>query len=222
MWLFLAPLIRSPSCRPAGDACIIARPAAGTGAILDLGRPIADRDGIDDLRARLACRRRGFAPAHDPAAAQMRQKLLLEHAPRLNEQAFADRFMWAQSWRNPWDAGRSATRRSAVATIAQAAFGRSERTGADWMPAGKACVGGRNPTPARRRGWRDTPGIAIAGDAATDRGGRPSETSADLSAGEPINKAPRYLLPLRQAERSPLARPRRRRKAPVRRDDAEH
>jgi hypothetical protein len=108
MWLFLAPLIRSPSCRPAGDACIIARPVAGTGAILDLGRPIADRDGIDDLRARLACRRRGFAPAHDPAAAQMRQKLLLENATRLNEQAFVDRFMWAQSSRNPWDAGRPA------------------------------------------------------------------------------------------------------------------
>jgi hypothetical protein len=57
---------------------------------LDLGRPISDRDGIDDPPARLACHRRSFAPAHDPAAAQMRQKRRLETATRLNEQAFVD------------------------------------------------------------------------------------------------------------------------------------
>jgi hypothetical protein len=153
IWLFLAPLIRSPSQWPGR--------VDGNRAILEIGPPIADRDGIDAPPARLACRRRSFAPAHDPADAQMRQKRQkrrLETATRLNEQAFVDRLMQAQSWRDPWDAGRSATRRAAAATIARAAFGRSERTGADWMPAGKAWVGGRNPTPARRRGRRDTPG----------------------------------------------------------------
>ncbi|MFT6774565.1 MAG: hypothetical protein ACJA1L_002277, partial [Paracoccaceae bacterium] len=72
---------------------------------LDLGRPISDRDGIDAPPARLACHRRSFAPAHDPAAAQKRQKRRLETATRLNEQAFVDRLMQAQSWRDPWDAG---------------------------------------------------------------------------------------------------------------------
>ena len=66
---------------------------AGNGAILDLGWAIPDRDGINDLAPRLACRACSLAPPHDPAAAKMGHQFLLENATRLNEQAFVDRLM---------------------------------------------------------------------------------------------------------------------------------
>jgi hypothetical protein len=222
MWLFLAPLIRSPSCLPAGDACIAVRPVAGNGTILDLGRPIPDRDGIDDLPARLACRRRSFAPPHDPAAAQMHQKLLLENATRLNEQAFVDRLMRHSHGAilgMPGAQPPGDLLRRPLPGRLSGDQGAQGRIGCQQARLGSA---GAIQRPRVGADGAIRPATAIAGDFTTDRGRRPSETSADLSAGEPINKASRYLLPLRQAERSPLARPRRRRKAPVRRDDAEH
>ena len=73
-------------------------PVARNGAILDLCRAVTDRYGIDDLTPRLPRSRRGSPPAHDPAAAQMGEQLLLENAHIfksgcLNEQAFIDRLV---------------------------------------------------------------------------------------------------------------------------------
>jgi hypothetical protein len=58
----------------------VAFPMARDGAILNFCGSVADRYGIDDLPPRLPRRCRGSAPTHDPAAAQVGQKFLLEHA----------------------------------------------------------------------------------------------------------------------------------------------
>ena len=67
-------------------------PMARHGAILGLGRPLADGDRIDDL-SQSALGDAAFGLAHLPLGAQMRHQLLLQHAARLNEEAAIDRFV---------------------------------------------------------------------------------------------------------------------------------
>ena len=71
----------------------IAFPMARNGAVFNLSRAIPDGDGINNLTSGLIACAGCFTTPHDPAAAQMGQKFLLENATRLNEQAFVDRLM---------------------------------------------------------------------------------------------------------------------------------
>ena len=67
-------------------------PVAWHGAILDLGRPLADGDGIDDL-SQSALRGAALGLAHLPRCTQVRHQLLLQHAACLNKEASIDRFV---------------------------------------------------------------------------------------------------------------------------------
>ena len=67
-------------------------PMAWHGAILGLGRPLADGDRINDLPQSVP-RGAAFGLAHLPRGTQMRRQLLLQHATRLNEEAAIDRFV---------------------------------------------------------------------------------------------------------------------------------
>ena len=67
-------------------------PMAWHGAILGLGRPLADGNRIDDL-SQSALRGAAFGLAHLPRCTQVRHQLLLQHATRLNEEAAVDRFV---------------------------------------------------------------------------------------------------------------------------------
>jgi hypothetical protein len=62
-------------------------------AILDLGRALADGDGIDDLAAPLTARAALLGPPDHPSRSQMSNEFLLEHASSLNEEASVDSFV---------------------------------------------------------------------------------------------------------------------------------
>src|SRR5262249_1633245 len=65
-------------------------PVAGDRAVLDRGRALTDRHGVDDLTARLPLGARPLRAAHRPPRAQMPNEFLLEHAAGLDEEAAAD------------------------------------------------------------------------------------------------------------------------------------
>ena len=70
----------------------VAFPMAGHGTILGLGRPLADRDHIEDVSLPTP----GivaFGEAHLTSGAQVRRQLLFQHAARLNEETTIDRFV---------------------------------------------------------------------------------------------------------------------------------
>ena len=69
----------------------VALPMARHRAVLDGGGALPNRDGPDDVAARL--RRRGARTSHRASLAQLRLQRLLEHAAALHEQAHVDRFM---------------------------------------------------------------------------------------------------------------------------------
>ena len=71
----------------------IAFPMPWHGAVLDTRRSLGNRDGVDDLPARLPFRRRPLAASHASARSQMRGQLALEHPARLHEQAPVDRLV---------------------------------------------------------------------------------------------------------------------------------
>ena len=70
----------------------ISFPVAGHGAVLDLGRPFADGNRIDNL-SQSALRRTTLGLAHLPRGAQVRHQLLFQHTTCLNEEASVDRFV---------------------------------------------------------------------------------------------------------------------------------
>ena len=78
MCVLFAPERRSPSQWP--------------GAVLDLGRPLADGDGIDDL-SQSALRGAALGLAHLPRCTQAHHQLLLQHAASLNKETPIDRFV---------------------------------------------------------------------------------------------------------------------------------
>ena len=67
-------------------------PVAWHSAVLGLGRPLADRDGIDDL-PQSALRGAALGLAHLPRCSQVRHQLLLQHAACLNKETPIDRFV---------------------------------------------------------------------------------------------------------------------------------
>ena len=70
----------------------IAFPMARYGTILGLGRPLADRDHIEDVSLPTP----GivaFGETHLTSGAQVRRQLLFQYAARLNEQTAIDRFV---------------------------------------------------------------------------------------------------------------------------------
>ena len=69
----------------------IAFPVPVDGAVLDGGRSFTNRDGPDDVAARL--RRCGTRTSHRASLAQLRLQRLFEHAAALDEQAQVDRFV---------------------------------------------------------------------------------------------------------------------------------
>src|SRR5437868_8928514 len=81
MCVFLAPAIRSPSqwrCRSSS---------------LDLGRPIPNRDGVDDLPAPLPLGAATLSASHCPSAPQTCDEFPLEHSARLQIKATVDRLV---------------------------------------------------------------------------------------------------------------------------------
>ena len=60
-------------------------------AVLDGGRAIANRDGVDDVPGRVD--RRAFGSPIRAALAQVRHQRFLEHAAALDEQTDVDRFV---------------------------------------------------------------------------------------------------------------------------------
>src|SRR5262245_14025749 len=62
------------------------------GAILNLGRPLADGDHIDDMPLS-TLRVVAFGATHPPRSTQMRRQLLLQHTARLNEETAIVRFV---------------------------------------------------------------------------------------------------------------------------------
>src|SRR5262245_64186196 len=62
------------------------------GAILNLGRPLADGDHIDDMPLS-TLRVVALGATHPPRSTQMRRQLLLQHTAGLNEETAIDRFV---------------------------------------------------------------------------------------------------------------------------------
>jgi len=62
-------------------------------SIFDFRRPLADRDGLDDLTARVSEDRRVLRAAHAPLRPQVVHQLFFQYSPRLNEQATVNGFV---------------------------------------------------------------------------------------------------------------------------------
>src|SRR6476620_9525440 len=81
-----------------GDVCVVGPGEkipflmARDGAVLSLGRTLADRHHVDDP-AMPPAGLRALSEAHLPPGAQMSHKLLLEHPARLDEETAIDRFV---------------------------------------------------------------------------------------------------------------------------------
>ncbi len=63
----------------------IALPVPRYRSVLDLGRPLSDGYGVNDLSARLSTGGGALASAHQPPGAQMRDQFLFQDAPSLYE-----------------------------------------------------------------------------------------------------------------------------------------
>jgi hypothetical protein len=65
----------------------------GDSAVLDFRRSFSNRDGIDDLTARLPADTRVLRAAYAALGPKMSNQLFLQHSSRLNEQATVNRFV---------------------------------------------------------------------------------------------------------------------------------
>ena len=81
MCVLFDPEIKSPSQWP------------GTGAVLDLGRPLADGYGVDDPASRLIACACLLGSPHHPSRPQMRNEVLVECPACLDEESSIDRFV---------------------------------------------------------------------------------------------------------------------------------
>src|SRR5260370_6817562 len=68
-------------------------PMARAGAVLNLGGSLPDGDGICDLTAGVSKDTRVLRAAYATLGSQVPQQLLLQHSPRLNEQATVNGFV---------------------------------------------------------------------------------------------------------------------------------
>jgi hypothetical protein len=64
----------------------IALPVTGDGAILDLRRPLADRDGIDDLTMGVPCSSSLYGATDESPGPRMLNQLLFQHSSSLDKQ----------------------------------------------------------------------------------------------------------------------------------------
>ena len=80
------------------DVCVIRStekvsfPVTGHSAVLDLGRPFADGNRIDDL-SQSALGRAALGLAHLPRRPQVYHQLLFQHTTYLNKETSIDRFV---------------------------------------------------------------------------------------------------------------------------------
>ena len=71
----------------------IALPVAGDRAVCRLGRPLPDRDGVNDLALAAVAAARGTRTADRARAAKVREQLPLQRPARLHEQRQVDRLV---------------------------------------------------------------------------------------------------------------------------------
>jgi hypothetical protein len=76
-----------------GSAQKVAFPMTGNRSVFHFRRPLADRDGIDDLTARLTADGCVSRAPHAPFRSQVVHQLFFQHATRLNEETTVNRFV---------------------------------------------------------------------------------------------------------------------------------
>ena len=100
MKLLPEPAIKSPSCQPAGDACITERPMFWYGTIFDLCRSVTDRYRVVKPAQPTALQGGVARPANGSGGTQMRKQFLLKYATCLDKQASADRLPLGRLFHN--------------------------------------------------------------------------------------------------------------------------